>query len=71
MKVELEKIRLGMAAISEDIIIGIPSKDKISFNHKKVVTSDFIKTVIDWCGIHKRTITGGGCKWEITVKKLN
>jgi len=70
MKVELEKVRLSMTAITEDVCVGIPSKDNKSFEHKHNVTNDFIKTVIDWCGGYKRTITGGGKKYEITCKEI-
>ena len=70
MKVDLEKVRIGMVAITEDVCVGIPDKDNMSFKHKHIVTNDFIKTVIDWCGRYKRTITGGGKKYEITCKEV-
>ena len=70
MKVDLEKVRLSMTAITEDVCVGIPDKDNQSFKHKHIVTNDFIKTVIDWCGGYKRTINGGGKKYEITCKEI-
>jgi hypothetical protein len=70
MKVDLEKVRLSMTAMTEDVCVGIPDKDNQSFVHKHNVTNDFIKTVIDWCGGYKRTISGGGKKYEITCKEI-
>ena len=70
MKVELEKLRLSMTALGEKVCVGIPEKDNISFKCKHDVTNDFIKAVIDWCGGYKRTITGGGKKYEITCKEI-
>ena len=71
MKVELENIRLGMSAFYEQIHAGIPEKDRKSFRHKKNVTSDFIRCVIEWGGGYIRTVTGSdGRTWEITVKEV-
>ena len=70
MKVELDNIRLGVTALTDSIHAGIPDKDNHSFKHSKVVTSDFIKCLIDWCGNSRRTISGGGKYWEITVKEI-
>lgn len=71
MKIELEKIRLGVTGISQEIVAGIPESDNKSMKHHTNVTSDFIKCIIDWCGGFKRTIKGSdGRKWEITVKEI-
>ena len=71
MTVDLEKIRLSITAITDTIVIGIPAKDNKSFIHKKDVTNDFIKTLIEWGGNYKRIVSGAGSKWEITIKKIN
>ena len=71
MKVELEEIRLAVSAISKDVCVGTLNKDKIRFNNKKDVTSDFIKAVIEWGGGYKQIITDGNDKWEIAIKKID
>lgn len=70
MKVDLEKVRLGMTALTEEVFVGIPERDNQSFKHKHNLTNDFIKTVIDWCGGYKRTIVGGGKKYEIICREI-
>ena len=70
MKVDLEKVRLSVTAITEEVCVGILEKDNLSFRHKHNVTNDFIKAVSDWCGGYKRTINGGGKKYEITCKEI-
>ena len=70
MKVELDKVRLSMSALTEEIFVGTLSNDGKSFKHKKNITNDFIKALIDWGGGYRRTITAGDKKWEVTVKEL-
>ena len=70
MKVELDNIRLGVKSLSDRICAGIPNKDNISFKNDVDVTNDFIKCLIDWCGNSKRTISGGGKKYEIIVREI-
>lgn len=71
MKVELEKLRLSMTALTETIVVGIPSKDNISMLHQKDITNDFIATLIEWNGNARRTVTGSdGTEWEITVREI-
>lgn len=70
MKVDLEKLRLGVTAMTDEIVVGIPSKDNKSLLHQKVVTNDFIAALIDWNGGCRRIITSSdGTEWEIIVKK--
>ena len=47
-KVELEKIRLAVTAISNTVVATIPSKDGITMLHKHDVHSDFLKCVVDY-----------------------
>lgn len=71
MKVELEKLRLGMTLIGERIVVGIPDKDNVSMKVTHDLTNDFIKTVIEWGGGFKRVIKkSDGTKYEITCKKI-
>lgn len=70
MKVELEKLRLSVMALSGEVCIGTPSKDNKGFNNKKDVTSDFIKAVIEKFGGMQTYLTVEGEKeWTIIVKK--
>jgi hypothetical protein len=58
-KVELEKIRLAVTAITQNIVATIPSKDGITMLHKHDVTSDFLKCIIDYGANKKWNIAGG------------
>ena len=57
-KVELEKIRLAVTAITQNIVATIPSKDGVTMLHKHDVTSDFLKCIIDYGANKKWNITG-------------
>ena len=70
MKVELEKVRLSMSALTDTVYVGTIAKDGMSFTNKTDVTNDFIKAVIDWSGGGKRTVTNGVDKWIVSVKKV-
>jgi len=58
-KVELEKIRLAVTVITQNIVATIPSKDGITMLHKHDVTSDFLKCIIDYGANKKWNIAGG------------
>ncbi len=47
-KVELGKIRLAVTAISNNVVVTIPSKDGRTMLHKHDVHSDFLKCIIDY-----------------------
>ncbi len=70
MKVDLEKLRLAVTALSDQVHVGIPEKDEKSFKDSVDITNDFIQCVIDWCSGYKRTISGCGKKYEITVREI-
>jgi hypothetical protein len=55
-KVELEKIRLAVTAITNTVVATIPSKDNRTMLHKHDVTSDFLKCIIDY---------GANSRWNI------
>lgn len=46
MKVDLEKIRLAVTAITNTVVATIPNKDGLTMRHKHDVTSDFLKCII-------------------------
>ena len=66
-KVELEKIRLAVTAITQNIVVTIPSKDNRTMLHKHDVTSDFLKCIIDYGANKKWNITGGDDNTEYEV----
>jgi len=70
MKVEIENLRLGVTALTDQVVVGIPSKDNKSLIHQKVVTNDFIAALIDWNGGCRRIVNASdGTEWEIIVRK--
>lgn len=60
MKVDLEKIRLAVTAITNNVVATIPNKDGLTMRHKHDVTSDFLKCIIDYGANSKFNIAGGG-----------
>lgn len=74
MKVELEKIRLAVTAISNNVVVSIPSKDGITMLHKHDVTSDFLQCIIDYGANTRFNIIGGGKdakEFQVMVKEKN
>lgn len=69
MKVEIEKIRLGKSALTDNVFAGIPLKDG-QWRHKIDITNDFITCVIRRWENQTEIISAGEHKWEITVKKI-
>lgn len=71
MKIELEKIRLGISAISEQCFAGIASKDERMWLHKVDVHNDFIHAVITkWKGRSETVTAPDGTVYEISVKEI-
>ena len=66
MKVELEEIRLAVTAIEKKVVILIPNKDGITIKHKKDVTSDFFKAIIDY-GANTKFNISGEKEYEVAV----
>ena len=72
MKVDLEKIRLAVTAISNKVVATIPSKDGITMLHKHDVTSDFLKCIIDYGANTMFTIAGGDAgdkEYQVAIKE--
>lgn len=66
---QIEKLRLGVTALTDQVYAGIPDKDGKSFRESVDVTSDFLKCVLDWCA-KPQIISCGDKKWEVTVKEI-
>ncbi len=72
MKVELSDICLAVTGVLENVVVGIPDKDKRSFKHQHDVTGFFIKAVMEKFGPNAVTkIKGGGKVYEITVREID
>jgi len=48
MKVDLEKIRLAVTAITNSVVATIPNKDGKTMRCKHDVTSDFLKCIVEY-----------------------
>lgn len=71
MKVEIDDIRLSVAALSNRVHAGVPDKDGKSFKHKKDLHDDFITCVIQWGANYRQKFKSiDGRVFEITVKEL-
>lgn len=71
MKIELDNLRLGHAALSDKIYAGILSKDGKTWLNKVDVTNDFITAAIARWGGFKEVLTASdGKKYEITIKEI-
>lgn len=67
------KIRLGMAALSNSVFAGYLCKDGRTWKQNKHdVTSDFLRTVIEYVGVGQslEVNVGGKPKYKITVKEI-
>lgn len=53
MKVDIEKTRLAVAVLSEQVYITIPSKNGKFMKHRHDLTSDFLRCIVDY-GAGKR-----------------
>ena len=73
----LDKLRMGVSALTESIMVGIPNKDNTGFKYKTNLTSDFLKAVIEYFGepnmeindAYNREINGGNATYYITIKR--
>lgn len=67
MKVELDKLRIAKSAITDNIYVGIPDKDNITWKESKDITSDFLKAIIEY-GANKRfSIKSKNDEYEVIV----
>ncbi|MFA6572259.1 MAG: hypothetical protein WCT77_13615 [Bacteroidota bacterium] len=71
MKVELEKIRLGVTALGSMVVVFIPDKNGITSKYKKDVTSDFLKAIVDYAKNSRLNIVTQNTKisHQVCVKK--
>ncbi len=71
MKVELEKLRLGISAMSDQCFAGILSKNDRMWLHKVNVHNDFIHAVITkWNGQIETVTDANGTVYEISIKEI-
>lgn len=69
----LSQFTIGKACLSEAIYLGKLSKNGKTWLHKKDITQEFIKTMIDYVGENKIMDISddkGKPLYEITVKKV-
>lgn len=77
MKVDLEKIEMGVSSLTGEVYIGTLNPSRQSWRNKKLFTNQFIDTLLSkYTMIHTveatktvHTITCGSHEWEITIKK--
>lgn len=71
MKVELEDLRLGISATTEECQVGIMDKNNPNlWKHKKEIHNDFLYAVVTcWAG-KEQTIRQGEYEYVISVKKI-
>lgn len=70
MKIELEKITLGVGLISENVFAGVLNKRKDMWIHKVDVTNSFIDSVIKKYEGKVEVVSSEEGTWEISVKKV-
>ena len=73
----LDKLRMGVSALTDNIMVGIPNKDNTGFKYKANLKSDFLKCVIEYFGepnmkindAYSREINGGNSTYYLTIKR--
>ncbi|CAB1251609.1 protein of unknown function [Ruminococcaceae bacterium BL-6] len=73
----INELRMGVSALTETIMVGIPNKDNTGFKYKTDLKSDFLKCVIEYFGdinmkvddAFGREINGGDKTYYITIKR--
>lgn len=69
MKVELEDLRIGISAITEECQVGImDKKNPATWKHKKEIHNDFIHAVVTNWKNTKQVVRRDGWEYEISVK---
>jgi len=71
MKVELEDLRLGLSALTQEAQVGILDKaNSALWKHKKEIQNDFLYAVVQCWEGKTQTISNSKGTWEIQVKKV-
>jgi hypothetical protein len=69
------KVVLGLSALTDTVYAGRLNKSGKTWksNDQHDVTSDFLRTIIEWCGVGKRRKinVGGKPKYIVTVTKFS
>lgn len=74
----IDKLRMGVSALTENVMVGIPMKNNQGLEYKKNLTNDFLKCVIEYFGEQDmkvndafgREINGGDKTYYITIKRV-
>jgi hypothetical protein len=71
-KVNIEDIRIGISALTEEAQVGVLDPKKASvWKHKKNVHNDFLQAVITcWKGKRQTITDPDGVQYEISVKQI-
>ena len=68
------KVVLGMSTLTDTVYAGRLNKSGKTWkvNDQHDVTSDFLRTIVQWCGVGKRRNinAGGEPKYIVTVTKI-
>jgi len=69
---DISKMRLSMAPLTETVYAGFPDKNGNQFVRKVDVQKDFLQCIIDWCGPgYKRKIVRSDDKvYEVSMVEL-
>ena len=73
----LDNLRMGVSALTNSIMVGIPNKDNTGFKYKVNLKSDFFKCVIEYFGepnmkindAYGTEINGGNETYYVTIKR--
>jgi len=71
MKVELEKLRLNISPLTDEVYVGTVKKNSPEWINKHAITNDFLSCVITrWNGYKESITVSDGKTYEISVKEL-
>jgi len=72
MKVELEKLKMNISPLTDEIFVGIiDKKNPNMWKHKTNLTNNFLACVIErWNGYKEEITSGDGKKYEISIKEI-
>ena len=75
----INKLRMGVSALTDNVMVGILNSGNTGFKYKTNLTSDFLKCVIEYFGdtnmnindAFERDINGDGAKYTIKITRIN
>lgn len=74
----INKLRMGVSALTDNVMVGILNSENTGFKYKTNLTSDFLKCVIEYFGdtnmnindAFERDINGDGAKYTIKITRI-